>query len=141
MCEFNKYVIYACICIHTCIHIYAIYSYTFILHLQWQGQNGHFWETRRCFFRFTEPDRFSVTLSPPLAGRDIAGMPLVAGAGRAGSLPAVRGWRRRQQLSAGDTEPTAPSRRAHRTSSLVLAEVCGWCCLTGLKMTVPDHLK
>lgn len=75
-------------------------------------------------------------------GWDIVRMPL-GEAGGAQCLPAVRGRRReqqRQQLSGRDREPTAPSRRAQRTS-LVLGEVCGWCCLICLKMTASSHLK
>lgn len=138
MCEFNEYVIYACICIHACIHTYTIYLYTFILQLQTAREK---WSLLGNQMAFLQIYRTRQVLCHPLTATCRAGHRWDAAGGWGRSLPAVRGWRRRLQLSARDTEPTAPSRRAHRTSSLVLAEVCGWCCLTGLKMAVPDHLK
>lgn len=138
VCEFNKYVIYACIC----IHVYMIYLYTFILNLQTAREKGSLSGNQKVFLHISRTRH--ILCHPPTGtcrlghGWDATG----GWGGRARSLPAAQGWRQQQQqqLSARDTEPTAPSRRAHRTS-LVLAEVCGWCCLTGLKMTVPDHLK
>lgn len=88
------------------------------------------------------------SLSPSynhLLWHDIVGMPLVAWEGEDGGarcLPAVQGCGReqQQQLSGRDREPTAPSPRVQRTS-LVLGEVCGWCCPICLKATVSSHLK
>lgn len=115
--------------------------YTFILYLQvTRGK----WSLLGNQTLFLQIYRTRHVLSHPLTAtcRDgtLLGCRWWLGRGRTRSLPAVRGWRQQQQLSGRDTEPTAPSRRAQRTS-LVLAEVCGWCCLMRLKMTVRDHLK
>lgn len=98
--------------------------------LAFAGKAGYGWETERR----VSPELRTQTrsLSPSynhLLGRDIAGMPLVICEGEEGGarcLPAARGCQpeQQQQLSGRDRKPTAPSRRAQRTS-LVLGEVCG----------------